>query len=177
MRNVRLAIVLSALLAGGAALAAPSASDVETAKHLTLLELYLRGAKDTAKALQIVATIGATTADPSLLSEVGARAIEQVEKAEIHLRHLKKLGANAGRIDFHVKKARVAVDKLSAFRPRDGRLSGRDIDNLRVAAEHINAHVSDALRRVDTLAGEIGHATLEDVDVRERVPVKGKDDR
>jgi hypothetical protein len=175
MRHAAAAVIFAtALLAGGAA-SAVEASDLETAKHLTMLELYLRGARDTAKALQVVGTIGTTPSDPSLIDEVAARAVDQVGKSEIHLRHLKKLGANTGRIEFHVKKARTAVNQLSAFRARDGRRDGKHIEDLRVAAEHINAHVSDALRRIDTLAGEIGHATLEDTDLRERVPVRGKD--
>jgi hypothetical protein len=167
-----LAAALTMLAAGAARATEPT--DLESAKHLTMLELYLRGARDSAKALEVVAVMGQTPSDATLLDEVAHCAIDQVGLAEVHLRQLKKMGARSAPIEVHLRKARQAVNQLSAFKPRDQQLRAGEIANLKIAAEHINAHVSDALRAVETLAVNLNHSTLEDVELRERIPVKGR---
>jgi hypothetical protein len=166
-------LAVTALLARGAVGAPMKEAQVEPAKHLTLVELYVRGARDGAKALQLVTMTGETPADATLIDELATRTLDQVTKAETHLRHLEKLQANVSKLRTHMAKLREAGNRLAVFHPRSAALTIKDRSDLQVATEHITAHANDALRRIDRIANDLGHATLDEVEVRERNPVRG----
>lgn len=159
-------------------------SSLEPAKHLSMVELYLRSADDSVKVIHQIAALSPSESDPVVVQEAAQHALTQIGKAETHLGHVEKMAGRAGtagldkakfsEIRTRLGKARAAAQKLAAFAPKATLVSAAEQEDLHVACEHIHAHVADAMRSVVDAELALQSSSLDDVELREVVPVRGR---